>query len=376
MSVIISIYPYCPDQFAGLAKKWLLIEQQVDGHFFLSWAWISSWLTTITSDCYLIEAQEDHQCVGLAILAQSSRTAFGFIPIKQLFLHRTGKVEFDQSWIEYNNLLALNTEVKSQMINAIINKLTWHELIIGVAEKEVFSLFEQTKLKSHTLFKSEGYLINFTELNSEYSKEVLSKNSRQKLNKNRRLLQRFGEVSFQIFTENEDVLLRFGCIADFHRQRWGNTETKSGFDNPYFCHFLKKLINNNDNVQTHLACLSVDGKEVAYLLNFEANNKVYFYLSAIDSKFAPNVNKGLLIHYQAIEFYYNNGIAQYDLLLGEHRYKKSLANRQYKQQMKCYYQNSFFLSFEYLLRHIKANTISLYSALISNLKSLLKIRAK
>lgn len=357
MSLLINFTPYKPDEIATLAKHWFTLEQRVDSNLFLSWAWINSWLASAQSDLILVEALENKQIVGLALFTQVERKVLGIFTVKRWLLHRTGKCEDDQPWIEYNNFLAVNEYVQRQMADAVMKSSHWQELIIGMAERTTLLPFDNADLKHHIVLKSKGYKVDFKQIDQDYSLQVLSKNCRQKIKKNISLLENIGHIDFEIITDKNKILSRMATISAFHIERWQKTATKSGFENSKFRHFLQALINNECNVQAHLSCLKVGNIEVAYLLNFIVNQKVYFYLSAIDQKFEPMINKGIILHYQTVEYYYQQGYLQYDFLLGDHRFKTSLSTTKYHQQMKCYFKNSTALGIENILRKVKSRLI-------------------
>ena len=61
----------------------------------------------------------------------------------------------------------------------------------------------------------------------------------------------------------------------------------------------------------------------------------------------------MLLQQKAIEHYQKLGLKQYDFLAGDARYKKSLTNHQYQQQMACFYRSHLVLFCEQILRSVK-----------------------
>lgn len=353
MSVVVTFTPYQKQHHQELAKKWLSISTQVDSNFFLSWDWISSWLLNCDANILIVEAKENDKSVALALIGQSTRKLFKLFTVQQWHLNKSGLQEFDQGWIEYNDILAINNQAKQALLTAIVKAPQWHELIIGMASKSIFRAEQLLAISSRAVIEAIGYRFDFNVGNNEHVADAFSKNTRQKLSKNQRNLEQLGELKFEVVTNTDKIIFALPTISKWHIKRWQNNVETSGFNNKYFSQFVHSLIGSNNQIAAQLAYLQVGDAKVAYLLNFIDDKKVYFYLSAIDNNFAPSINIGNVMHSLAITHYQREGMAAYDFLLGDYQYKRSLSNQKYTQKMQCYYRNSFALKIENIARKLK-----------------------
>ena len=353
MSVVVTFTPYQKQRHQELAKKWLSISTKVDSNFFLSWDWISSWLLNCDADILIVEAKEKDKPVALALIGQSSRRVFKLFTVKQWHLNKSGLQKFDQPWIEYNDILAINSHAKQALLAAIVKAPQWQELIIGMAKQCITDPGDLLSISNRVVIESIGYRFDFNVGNSELITDSFSKNTRQKLNKNQRSLEQLGKLKFEVVTNTDNILSTLPTIAQWHITRWQDNAQASGFNNKYFSQFVRCLISSNDQVTAQLACLHVGDDKVGYLLNFIDDKQVYFYLSAIDNNFAPSINIGNAMHSLAITHYQSEGMVSYDFLLGDYQYKRSLSNQKYSQKMQCYFRNSFALQVENIARKLK-----------------------
>lgn len=329
-------------QYEALGHKWKILEADSDCSFFLSWAWIEAWLEHMTENVIVIEAKYNKKTVGLSLWVESSRKVLGLFTIKQANLHRTNDVNKDQVWIEYNDFLldkAVADDVRNAMINFIKQEcLEWQEINIGLSLPHVIQSFEHYFSNSYKVISSLGYRVKYENNTSKstlvtysnYRQNILSKNTRQQVNRSEKLLKELGTLKFATVSKPEDVSHYLSRISELHISKWGHTAEGSGFENPYFVNFIRQLILDSTVPMVEVAILFLDEKPIGYLLNFIYENRVNFYLSAIETGFNPKIKIGMLLHTMSIEYYETKGLDFYDLLAGDARYKQSLSNNKYK----------------------------------------------
>ena len=116
-------------------------------------------------------------------------------------------------------------------------------------------------------------------------------------------------------------------LATLHKVSW-NARGKDGvFDSKLFLNFHSTLIANTfDKGTIKLFKLMVDGVAIAVLYSFVHDGKVLFYQSGFASYDDNRMKPGLVAHVLAINEYMKEGLAEYDFLAGEARYKKTLSN--------------------------------------------------
>ncbi|TRX57930.1 GNAT family N-acetyltransferase [Thalassomonas sp. M1454] len=358
MAITVTFTPYQKQLHQTLGENWLTISTKVECNFFLSWDWISSWLLSFDGELFIVEAKENNQLVAIALIGQSSRKIFKFFTVKQWHLNKAGVQKVDQCWIEYNDILAINKPAKEALLTALANSQHWHELSIGMAAEDELEASSLSAVNKRRIIELVGYRVNFAQIQEQCFEQSLSKNTRQKLSKNQRELELFGKVNFAHITNSDEIIKALPTIANWHIKRWQNHNPPSGFSNEHFYQFIRALIKSNKQISAQLIKLQIDNKDIGYLLNFVEGNKVYFYLSAIDTDALPNINIGNVLHSWAIKYYQSIGMTSYDFLLGDYQYKRSLSNQKYSQSMRCYYKNSVLLIIEQFARKIKSVFIS------------------
>lgn len=361
MTINITSYPLTSIEPEVFAQKWQTLESEADAHFFLSWQWISVWINTHGLPITVIEAQIEQKTLGLSLWVEKTRYILGFYPIKQAWLHRTGEPKKDQMWIEYNDILLAQShqnEVRSAMLEYIKQgHLGWQEFIIGLSDADTIEEYQAHFPTGYTAIASQGYKVDLDALTRPYKQAVLSRNTRSQINRSYKLLQLQGEVSFKVLTDHEEILACWPHVAKLHKTRWQDSPEGSGFNNRYFEDFHRELLNlvakseKSDAIQ--LGVLLLNNEPIGYLVNYLYANKVYFYLSALETGFAGKIKLGMLLHTLAIEHYQALNIAQYDFLAGDARYKQSLSDKIYMQKLEHFFVKGLMLSIEHKLRLLK-----------------------
>jgi len=343
-----------------IKTHWQCLEKRSQNSIFLSWQWIENWLKVVTEPLYLVKANKRGVIVGLGIFVERKRYALGVIPYKQWWLHKTGDKKQDQMWIEYNDFLLDNEDSKT-IRNKIVEylfkekKLT-QEIVYGLTKLDVFDSFkEQLKIMdmdSRTLLESKGHLIDYNKVSTDDFSDLWSKNTRYQINRSKKILTQQGDISFRIITKTEEILGVFDNISDLHKKRWHNTKQGSGFSNALFKLFHERMITNNNEV-LQISVLSLNNKDIGFLMNYVYKNTVYFYLSALSDEFSSKVKLGMLLHSESIKYYREQKIFYYDFLAGDAQYKRSLANEKYTMVINCYAPNSLIFKCEKYLRKVK-----------------------
>jgi len=362
-----TIKPFDIFQKEKLAEKWLTLERNSDCSVFLSWQWIGNWLDVVTDKLFLVEAYHDDKVVGLGFFVETTRKVFGCIPVKQWWLHRTGIQQQDQMWIEYNDFLldkSCSIAIREEMIKAVVDfDPSVKEIIIGLSAIERLdcftNCFAKLSFSAENIIETNGYLASLTYSNGNYLKETLSKNTRAQISRSKKILQSQGELSFEVFSDSEKLIELYPKIANIHIDKWQDTNEGSGFSNPIFEGFHKLMAFNNTNNTVQIAVLTLNDVELGYLVNFIYNNRVYFYLSALQENADNKVKIGMTLHSEAIQYYMNQGFESYDFLGGDARYKKSLSNEKYSLDMKRFYREEFILRLEYQLKNVKMKFIAM-----------------
>ena len=108
---------------AWLETSWKELEARVTHSFFLSWLWIGTWLRHIPDGAqpHVLVARSSSKIVGLAIICRRRAWSLGRHARARWLLNETGDTRFDRLFIEYNNILA---EQSDAIIAAGLDALT------------------------------------------------------------------------------------------------------------------------------------------------------------------------------------------------------------------------------------------------------------
>ncbi|MBW8191612.1 GNAT family N-acetyltransferase [Neiella marina] len=340
-----------------LAPIWQQLESKAETHFFLSWAWIESWLRISPLPLLVVEAKSQDQTVGIGLFSQRVTKKFGLIPIRQLWLNRCGDGRHDQIWIEYNDCLLRRGEAPLTR-QAIYQYIFQHEnlcdeLYIGLTIDSALPIFCDSNLNCRTLIESFGFTKNIEQCSQDTLLSDFSSNTRKQIKRSVKLLGEKGKVEIRPAQGEHQKELWFEQIKSLHLQKWRDSQWGSGFDNALFHDFHQKLIRSKGS-GVELLALVIDKEPTCFLYNLLDENSVYFYLSAIPPERDNRIKLGLVAHTLAMARYAQQGFKCYDFLAGENRYKQSLSDTRYSMRLACYHRRSFTAKIEGLLRHIKS----------------------
>jgi len=358
---------------AQLKSQWLELENDSTPLFFLTWKWVGAWLSQAiqTEKLILLEAKVHQNIVGLGIFTEQKIKRYGLLKRTQWFLHRTGKDENDQIWIENNNFLI------KEKSKEIISQAIWHELlhnhnyvdefIIAIYPEKLSSFIfpTQKKYSINELYSDSGYYLSLNKTTTFDSYLVsLSKNTQKQIKRSNRLLNQNNNLKFSVSKNEQDNWRLLEKCKGWHIEKWHKTETPSGFLNPKFTDFHKKLmINEHTSAQTIIASLTVNDELHGCLYCFLDDNCAYFYLSAFKSITDNRIKLGLTLHTLFIKWLIENNllIEKYDFLAGEARYKKSLTNNRNEHSYIIVQKNTLKFKVENKLKQLKCKLRQIFN---------------
>lgn len=343
-----------------LKQDWLDLQSRANHRFFMSWFWFSAWFEVIRPQGHLIRVWRNEQVMALAFVCRKETKRHKLLPVKQLLINETGLPEFDQQWIEYNDILAdrdFAQEARGQAISALQNVGDWDELLFGVAsEDEVVNLHLLSGLKVHVRWTTIGHGVDLKKIRDGEKSYLssLSRNARYQIRRGIKEYEKSGSVEIEHASSLPEALEFLEALAPLHIERWGAGKQQSGFANPNFFEFHRQLIRNAwQERAVDLVRISVNGEAFAYFYNFLYQGRVYFYLSAL--KYSENALKkpGMVGHALCIEEYMNKGFDYYDFMGGGESYKDRLASRSGNMFRVSFQKKKIKLQTEDLLRNLK-----------------------
>lgn len=357
-----------------LTHKWLALQNKTNTSAFVAWFWIKQWLAQknlTTKNCLCIEVSQGQETLGLALFGTKTQKIFLGLRFNQYFLHKSGNIKEDQTWIEHNSFL-LHKNYEQQLTNEICQELvksdTVDDIKIGLSSPKFIDTLNFEGFNRRTELSSIGYLANLETCSTlEDYLSSLSKNTRSHIKRSIKLLNEQSPLRLELAKEPSEKQAVFTQIAELHRIKWRSTVYGSGFDNPCFYDFHQALIQApHSEKNCRLYTLYQDEVALGHVYLLTYGEKWSFYLSALHFNADNRIKVGLVIHSLIIEQAIKEGVKVYDFLAGEAQYKKSLSNAQpYEQNIYCFYHNTPLLLFRELLRKWKR---LLFGRLFSNLR--------
>ena len=343
------------EQIAPLENEWIDLFSRSENAPFLNWHWISSYFGNLDNqNCHFLAARKGSKLVGAAILVTVKK---GFK--RYVYLNRFGNDKLDQPWIEYNDFLIQSEDEKAirvALLTYCVEKLSWQEFIVGASVKSALAPYSLFALNHNTIWYSHTYqtwLKKFA--NGKQYLTSLSRNTRYQINRSIREYEKYGAIKFNIAASSQEALDWFEEAAPHHIARWQDTDVGSGYTNPEFVSFHRRLI-KQAFTQNEIDLIKVTAGEkiISYLYNFKANDTVYFYLSAnVYDQSLAHTKPGLVSHYLTISHYIAEGKTCYDFMGGESQYKRSLSNQCSPILINSYKRECLKTKLEHRLRFLK-----------------------
>ncbi len=319
-----------------LKNDWVALEEVANNYFFLSWAWISTWIETYNPELKILRAYNNGELVAIAALVLAKERRYYFLNSQTFHVHQTGDPEKDQVWIEYNGLLVKHGHkdlVTSASIKYLIDFTNhqWDELVVGAITEHEASLLENAgNLMRHDLWDAPCYGVQLKKLRKSKTDylSTLSRNTRYQINRSIRKYTKLGPLEVLTADTKSKALDYFKEIGPLHIKRWGSDPGESGYANRYFTLFHENLINEYwGKGVIELIRIRVNGNTIANFYNFIYRNRVYFYLSGLVAESDATLKPGLTGHALCIQKYIDEGLDFYDFMGGGERYKASLGKK-------------------------------------------------
>lgn len=314
-----------------LATAWRALEQRADCSFFLSWSWIGAWLAELPAEIepLCLRARAGGEIVGLALLTWRQERRHGVINARQLHLHATGHLFFDQLTIEYNDFLVdrrLGDQVRRAMIRALAGwPELWNELLLDGMNPGFKDQLDGL-VGNISILQSDHPYVDFGAMGNVDCIDALGRNTRHQIRRTGRLC---GDPVLERAADAAQGNSFFDGLVDQHRAIWVDRGKAGAFWNDFLMGFHHRLIAEgvpSGQVQL-LRSRGGDGRIMGHLYNFAHRGRVYCYQSGFERYADNRIKPGLLTHHLAIVMSRGDGQRFYDFMAGDMRYKRSLSNR-------------------------------------------------
>lgn len=322
-----------------LESMWRELENRSEISFFTSWSWIGSWLGCLPSDVHpmLLRARLNGRLIGAGIVVGSVMWKARCIPMRVWRLNETGRPELDKLTIEYNGLVIDDTVkhlVEPLMVQYLLDQGSeWDELQFNALRRPVTpprlglrSVFRslRTRLKRVRHPAYQVCLVDVREAGEHV--RLIKQKPRYHIRRSFNAYQQWGAVTIEAASTLDQALAWLERLKHFHRAYWATRSQEGAFLTDFFNDFHDRLIRANfERDEIQILRIQAGDREIAYLYNFVWNGHVYNYQSGVNyAEMGGKLSPGMLAHTLAIDLNAAAGHHTYDLMAGDHHYKRAL----------------------------------------------------
>ena len=348
---------------AALEAVWRTAGDRAGGSFFTSWPWVENWIEINRSrrEISLLLASRGGEPLGCALWAFARGVRHGFVRSCGLHLLETADLASDAVRVEHNRLLAApgaQAEVRAVLLQHLTTRVPEVNEIYfpGISSLEL-----QGDLRScgrpdwsfHELKREPYFVVDLEKLREKKTGflEQLESSLRYRIRKALRVLG--GELLLQRPRDCAEAQEFFSLLKEWHTRRWEGSASGGSFQYSNFEPFHRRLIEKHwHSGALDLLKVSAGGSVLGVLYNFKSDVTISFYQSGINYA-DPKVNPGMLCHVAAVEHYLKEGVHRYDLLSGDSRYKRDLAEVAGEMVWGVLRKDSWQFRLEHWLRDVK-----------------------
>ncbi len=292
--------------FAALGAQWRALEERADPSFFQSWTWTGCLAEERFPDPILAEAYDGGQIVGLGLF--NRRRGFGR---DVAYLGDTGGSPWDRLAVEHNGPLVARgrADAAAAILHAVLRRAD--AILPGMDAAE-----------PGLPYKSQP--APFAIADAAYL-DRRSANTRQQIRRSDRA---YGTPAILRAETEAEAHAWLDEMAVLHQATWIARGVPGSFADPSFGRFHHALIDRGlPRGEIDLWRIAAEAGPVGILYNFRLRGRASAYQSGFaydptDARRKP----GLTCHRLAIEASARDGVAVYDFLAGDDRYKRSLAD--------------------------------------------------
>jgi CelD/BcsL family acetyltransferase involved in cellulose biosynthesis len=306
---------------------WRTLEAAARPSYFVTWAWIDAWLAALPPDALpqLAVRSEGGVAVAACFLGRRRWLRHGVVPVHGRFLNTTGTPRFDELCIEHNGVLALPGA--TWPLGSFVELLPgeWDELVLPAVDAG--GVDPLTTAPGYRVRVDREVAAPFVDLAAVRTAgdylALLGSNTRAQIRRARRAV---GECELEVPGSIDQALEIYGELVALHAASWRARGQAGAFADPWFEQFHRRLIEQRfAHGETELLRLRAGGRTIGCTYNLIANDRVLFYQSGFARFDDPRVKPGYLCHAAAIDHAAARGLAIYDLLGGDARYKACLS---------------------------------------------------
>lgn len=320
-----------PASLEAVGVVWRSLQAQVDASFFQGWNWVGCLAARRFPDPVLLQAHIEGALVGLALFNRRRNLPGPDV----LWLGESGAAQLDAVFVEHNGVLGgtgylgacLHAATRAP-IDGRVSRFGRRLVLSGVDAAHLAAATGPGMVRHHHVARVAPFVdLDRLRATSTGYLESLSANTRYQIRRSTRRYEEVGPVTLRRAGSVAEALDFLDGLAVLHQASWTSRGRPGAFANEAFRAFHQALIGRAfADGEIDLLLVAAGSQTVGYLYNFRFRGRVHAYQSGFVYGDDPHCKPGLTCHHLAIEYYAAAGMAQYDFLAGEDRYKTSLAN--------------------------------------------------
>jgi CelD/BcsL family acetyltransferase involved in cellulose biosynthesis len=302
-------------------RVWRDLEAASRPSYFLSWAWVATWLACLPRHVVpqLAVIIVGGAPIAACFLAKRLVMHRRVVPSRAVFLNTTGVKKFDRLWIEYNGLVGHDVALRD-LLRMVPGR--WDELHLpGLHERALGDVTSVADVQIDRRVPS-----FFVDLDKARARGYLALLSGQTRSQVRRAQREAGDVRVEIAGDLSHAMDIYSELVTLHTAQWRARGKPGAFADPWFDRFHRMLITDRfAHGEIQLVRVRNASGPIGCLYNFTHAGRVLQYQSGMSLFENDKLKPGFVCHAAAIEHAATSGLALYDFLGGDARYKKSLS---------------------------------------------------
>jgi CelD/BcsL family acetyltransferase involved in cellulose biosynthesis len=331
----LTVSAYGPADWPQVAPIWTELSRVSPySSFYISADWMAAWLGVFGEKLSLqmLVFEEHGHPVGACLLTCALERR-GPFRVLRIYLNTGGEPVPERTLMEFNNILCIpgKEDAVAQALGSYLHALVWDEFAIGgicpgaVLESLQKKAFPDVRPK---LNLRSTFFVDLDELRGSGGAylDSLSPNTRGQIRRSLKRYAQHGGIKTEIAPDLPTAELFFAEMCRLHQSRWTHRGEEGAFAPGRRLEFHRALIRYAyEKGSIHLVRVTAGAETIGILYNFVQDGKVYFFQSGFNYGGDRRLKPGLATHACAIQYYLEKGFSKYDLLVGDARYKRSLA---------------------------------------------------
>jgi CelD/BcsL family acetyltransferase involved in cellulose biosynthesis len=324
-----------PGDRSAAAAAWAAVEARVAGDvpLMVSWDWTSAWLEHWGEVVAhrLVVVEDDRGPCGVALLCRATRRRGG-VPVRRLHVGTSGEPVGEGVAVEHNRVLCAperRAAVHAALAEVVVADRGWDELAIDGASEPDVAIAVARRVWRGTL-RVDTLMAPHHDLRlaapGDDLASVLASGPRRRLRQSLRAFAARGEIALDRPRDADAALAILDELVGLHQARWTAAGEAGAFASPRFVAFhrelVARLVPEGRAAVVRVRC----GEEtVGCLYGLVDGDALRFYQSGLATFDDNRLRAGLVTHAVFMEACRRDGLALYDFLAGDARYKDELA---------------------------------------------------